>query len=109
MKKRLAYGFLLLLACACSRVEQPAPPRTEVAFTTPAVGAATKAVTGELGATYDIHEDFLVWSWFSPADLTRADGTTDGRTAARPTVPPTSKKSGRTIPVPAWPTRTTGA
>jgi len=80
MKKRLAYGLLLLLACACSRVEQPAPPRAEVAFATPAVGAASKAVTGELGATYDIHEDFLVWSWFSPADLTRADGTTDGST-----------------------------
>lgn len=84
MPLRSLWSLLLVFCvCACTRmgtdVDQGAKPM-EIAFESPVVGLQTKT-TGEIGSTYDIHEDFLVSAWYSPSALTRADGTTNGSTA----------------------------
>lgn len=79
MRKYLAYG-LLLLVCACTREGMEDQCPLELTFEAPVVGAATRAVAGEMGASYSIKEDFRVWGWYSPSALIRADATTNGST-----------------------------
>lgn len=69
MKKFLfiaAIAGAALVSCTKNEVAQVAADQ-EITFT-PVVGSLTKAVTGEIGTSYDKNEDFIVYGWYCEND-----------------------------------------
>lgn len=57
-----------LVSCTKNEIAPSATEQNEITFATPVVGSMTKAVTGEIGTTYDKNESFVVYGWYCTED-----------------------------------------
>ena len=78
MKKGGIIWIFLAVLVGCEKHPLEGYSNVPLTFEAPAVGTQSKAVSGDMGVTYDISESFRVWGWLSFNDIQWSNFTTTG-------------------------------